>query len=220
MMTRRTVIWSPLLLGVRRAWSMLAKGVAPAGAGRGEAQARTGNLENGIWLENSNHKLAFDSKNARLLSLQSKIAPGQEFAIVHDQVPAFVIQYLSSDKQFVQIPSTAAKEVNVQSTGKALTADFTGLGGLDLAATVTVRLADDDPSSHWSISIRNHANLLITDVQFPFVVAPYHLGGKADSEALLQPMGTGRFWEAPKPEDLEPDSPHAWQFRPENSDAA
>ena len=61
---------------------------------------------------------------------------------------------------------------------------------------------DNDPSSYWTISIRNHANLAITDVQFPFVVAPYDLGGKPGSEALLQPLMTGRFFAAPKPDEL------------------
>ena len=184
-MTRRTVIWSPLLLGARRAWNMLAEGVAPAGAGRGEVPARTGNVGNGILLENSNHKLEFDRKSARLLSLRSNFAPDQEFAISDDQLPVFVIQYLNSEKQFVQIASTEAKEVNVQSTGKELTADFTGLGGLDLAATVTVRMADDDPRVTGRSPSAIMPTSLITDVQFPFVVAPYHLGGKAGDRGGL-----------------------------------
>ena len=150
-MTRRTVIWSPMLLGARRAWNMLAKGLTPAGAGTGSAPTPAPDGGNGILLENSNHKLAFDPKNARLLSLKAKIAPDQEFAVSNDPLPVFVIQYLSSEKQFRQIASMEAKEVNVRSTDKTLNADFTGLGGLDLAAAVTVRLADNDPLSYWSI---------------------------------------------------------------------
>ena len=34
----------------------------------------------------------------------------------------------------------------------------------------------------------------------------------------MQPLTTGRLVQAPHPQDLEPDSPHAWQFRPENFD--
>ncbi len=174
--------------------------------------------ETGYILENSNHRLEFDRKNVRLLSLRAKVAPDQEFAVANDLIPAFVIQYLTEDREFRQIASTEAKEVSIQPLGNALRADFSGLGGLNLAATVTVRMADNEPLSHWSISIRNHTNLLITDIQFPFIVVPYHLGGRTGSEALLEPITTGKIWEAPKPEDLEPDSPHAWQFRPENFD--
>src|SRR5208337_872942 len=97
---------------------------------------------------------------------KAKIAPEQEFAVASDQLPVFVVQYLSSEKQFRQIDSSQAKELRVRSSEKTLTADFTGLGGLDLAATVKIRLAENDPLSYWTISIRNDANLLITDVQF------------------------------------------------------
>jgi hypothetical protein len=199
---------------------MLAKGLTAGWAAGAEAATPAQNGEDGILLENSNHKLAFDPKSARLLSLRSTLAPDQEFAVSNEQIPVFVIQYLTSEKQFRQIASPEAQRMDVRSADGKLTAAFTGLGGLDLAATVTVRTQDNDPASYWSISIRNHANLSITDVQFPFVVAPYHLGGKPGSEALLQPLMNGRFWEAPRPEELEPDSPHAWQFRPENSDTS
>jgi hypothetical protein len=199
---------------------MLAKGLTPAWAVKSEAPAPASGGENGFLLENSNHKLAFDDKTARLLSLRSTLAPEQEFAVSSRELPVFVIQYLTHEKQFHQIASTEAREVKVQTVDKTLTADFTGLGGLDLAATVTVRTKENDPASYWSISIRNHVNLAITDVQFPFVVAPYSLGGKPGSESLLQPLMTGRFWQAPRPEELEPDSPHAWQFRPENTDTS
>jgi hypothetical protein len=216
---RRTVIWSPILLGARRGWDLLAKAFTLPVAS-GEAQPLAADSEGGIVLENSNHRLAFDSKTARLHSLKAKIAPDQEFAVLNDQLPAFVIQYLDSDKQFQQVASNEAKGTDVKSSGNTLTAEFTGLGGMDVGATVKVRTADNDPLSYWTISIRNHANLLITDVQFPFIIVPYQLGGKPGSESLLQPYATGKLWEAPKPQDLEPDSAHAWQFRPENSDAA
>jgi hypothetical protein len=219
-MTRRTVIWSPLLLGARRAWNALAKGFTPAWMAGSTPESPASGGQNGIALETSNHKLAFDDKTARLLSLRSNLAPDQEFNVSNEEMPVFVIQYLTHGKQFRQIASSEAHDVKVQIADKTLTAEFTMLGGLDLAATVTVRTMDNDPASYWSIAIRNHADLAITDVQFPFVVAPYNLGSKPGSESLLQPLMTGRFWQAPRPEELEPDSPHAWQFRPENTDTS
>jgi hypothetical protein len=219
-MTRRTVIWSPLVLGARRAWNMLANGVTSAWAAKGAVPNLPPDGERGIILENSNHKLEFDRKNARLLSMRARSAPEQEFAVASSDLPVFVIQYLTSEKRFQQIDSTQAQEVNTRTADDKVIADFTGLSGLDLEATVTIRTRENDALTYWTISVRNHANIAITDVQFPFVVSPYHLGGKPGSEALLQPLMTGRFWEAPKPEDLEPDSPHAWQFRPENTDTS
>ena len=228
-MTRRTVLWSSLLLGARRVWKFLSNSTALTRAGDADTLPITTGYQDSIIMENLNHKLEFDRKNARLLSLKATSALDQEFAVSNEQVPVFVIQYLTPDKQFRQIASTEAKEVDVRlaekpaSSGgkeKTLTADFTGLGGLDLAATVAVRTLTDDPLSYWSVSIRNQANLAVTDVQFPFIVLSYRLAGKSGSEALLRPYGTGQFLESPKPQDLEPDSPHAWQFRPENGDAS
>src|ERR1019366_10725011 len=99
-------------------------------------------------------------------------------------------------KPFQQIDSTQAQKVNTRTADDKVIADFTGLSGLDLEATVTIRTRENDALTYWTISVRNHANIAITDVQFPFVVSPYHLGGKPGSEALLQPLMTGRFWEA------------------------
>jgi len=217
-MRRRTVLELPILLGTRRAWNFLANSLAPFREAKGEAPPAAADRENRIILENSNQKLEFDRKDARLASFIAKTAPEQEFAVASPEVPAFVIQYLDSNHDFQQIDSTQARKISVELSGKTLRAVFTGLGGLDLAATMTVRMDDEDPQSHWSISVRNHANLAITDVQFPYLVVSYHLGGRPKSEAILQPLGTGQLWEAPKPQDLEPDSPHAWQFRPENYD--
>jgi hypothetical protein len=176
--------------------------------------------QDGIVLENSNHRLECDRETARLLSFRAKTAPQQEFAVLNEQVPVFVIQSLTTNREFRQIASTDAKEAIVKSKDGALEATFSGLGGMDLSAVIGVRIEPGSPSSFWSISVRNGANLLITDVQFPFVIVRYQLGGKLGSEALLRPLATGRFSQAPKPQELEPDSPHAWQFRPENTDTA
>ena len=80
--------------------------------------------------------------------------------------------------------------------------------------------AADDRYSRWSLSLRNGADLSITDVQFPFVVSPYHLGGEPGTEAVLQPFGPGVLLEEPKPSDLAPDCPQTWQLRPENGDCS
>ncbi len=217
-MTRRTMLWSPILLGAKRAWNALTIGIAgPWGAAR-ETPAAVPEGSSGTTLATPNHKIVLDEKTARLLSLRSTLAPEQEFIVSNDKMPVFVIQHLTAEKKFIQISSLDAAAVKIQTVDKKITAEFTGLGGLDRAATVTIRTEDNDPATYWSISIRNHADLAITDVQFPFVAAPYNFGGKSGSEALLQPLMTGRFLNPPKPEDLEPDSPHAWQFRPENTD--
>ena len=134
------MIWSPLWLGARRAWNGLAKSLMPEWAAKGASSAPAPRESNGIILKNSNHELIFDLKTARLISMRAKVAPDQEFSVASEQLPVFVIQHLTAEKQFRQIASTEAKEIKIHQAENRLTADFTGLGGLDLAATVTVRM--------------------------------------------------------------------------------
>jgi hypothetical protein len=171
-----------------------------------------------IALANRNHRLEFDPATAQLLSFRPA-SGGPEFIAGGGGHPVFVVQYLDSERSFRQIASTGARSVQVDETSPGqLTATFTALDGKDLDAVITVRTAANDPFSRWSLSIRNGAGLAITDVQFPFVVVRYRLDGKVASEALLRPLNAGQLLRAPKPKDFEPDTPHAWQFRPENHD--
>jgi len=188
-----------------------------------EKADRTGSFT----MDNGNHKLEFNPQTGKLESLRAITAPDQEFIQASDRDPVFVIQYLDEQNRFREIVSTQASEIVVNSVdqsgsgtaqGRLLTADFRQLGGLELDATVTVRTVPDDPLSYWSISVNNNTGLLITDVQFPFIVVPYHLAGGPGTESLLRPYWTGRLLKAPKPQDLEPDNPHTWQFHPENGD--
>lgn len=161
-----------------------------------------------IALANRNQRLEFDSRTGQLLSLRA--AGGEhELIAAGERHPVFVIQYLEG-KSFRQILSSDAREIQVRQQGNELRARF---GAKHFDAEVTVRM--DEPFSRWSISVRNHAGLRITDVQFPFVVLQYGAGGE---EALLQPWNGGRLIRAPRPQDLEKDTPIAWQFRPENHD--
>ena len=119
-MTRRTFL-APSLLPV-------------AGGLLGSLQPQQGRIAHG----NANHKLEFDPATARLLSLRA-LPTGQEFIQTSDTDPAFVIQYL--DKQrFHQVTSTQTANVSVETKPGLLTAWFQRLGGMDLDATIAVRV--------------------------------------------------------------------------------
>lgn len=175
-----------------------------------------------IILETTNDRFEFERETGKLASWRAKTAPGQELLEVGEADPAFVVQYLDSEKRFRQITSRQAEEIDVELEGdggedaQELIATFRRLGDLDIDVTVKVRASNDDRFSYWSVAVTNRAGLLITDVQFPFIVVPYEWKGAAGSERLLWPFRTGHLMESPKPEDLEPDSPHTWQFHPEN----
>jgi len=228
-MTRRTMIFSPLWLAAKRLGRFLPGPSRLSLALDESPMAQAPGSPERIVLSNDNHRLEFNPETGQLISLRAATAADQEFVPSNDRHPVFVIQYLGQESEFHQIASPQAKEVRVRASQKAsaegghekiLTADFNGLGGLDLAVTVTVRSRSGDPNTYWTLTLQNHANLRITDVQFPFVVVSYQLAGEPGSEAILQPYSNGRLFVAPKPQDLEPDSPHAWQFRPENGDTS
>src|SRR5262245_22464018 len=102
-MTRRTMLWSPMLLGAKRAWAALASGLTGPW---GKSQAAAGPVpagDAGTKLQTPNHTLGFDEKTGRLLSLRSVLAPDQEFVVTNDAMPVFVIQHLTAEKRFEQI---------------------------------------------------------------------------------------------------------------------
>ena len=105
--------------------------------------------EGRIALKNANHTLEFDRKTARLLSLRAATAPEQEFAVSNEAVPVFVIQHLTGAREIRQISSLEARHVDIESAGATLRAVFSSVGGLDLTATVTVRLDEQSPQSRW-----------------------------------------------------------------------
>jgi hypothetical protein len=171
-------------------------------------------------LETSTGTLQLDAANSRLVSLRHRAAPDQELILPGEHDPVFVIQYLDAGRRFRQISSTQAQTIDVYADDSgSVTGHFRQVSGLDIDITVTVRAAGDQPLSYWSLALRNQTGLLITDIQFPFVIAPYRLPGKPGSESLLWPLGAGVLLNSPKPQDLEPDNPHTWQMRPENSDS-
>ena len=176
-------------------------------------------------LETSHDILEFNPRTGALISFRSKAAPDQEFIHTRAADPVFVIQYLDGAHRFHQIASSRAMRIETrcetQPEGATiLTAIFRGLADFDLDVTVTVRASPQDRLSRWSLALRSKASLMITDVQFPFIVAPYHLAGAPGTEQVLWPYGPGVLLKEPKPQDLQPDCPHTWQMCPENGDTA
>lgn len=178
-----------------------------------------------VVLENGNHRLVFDPVTAGIVSFTAQHAAERGFVPRGIELPAFAMQYLDSGNQFRQITSSDAAKTTLQfnARSKSLTAKFERLAGHEIDVTITVRMANGDPVSYWGLSLENRANLRIADVQFPFIVVAYMLAAKDHAgfgtEWLLIPFWNGRLIKKPQPQQLTPDSPHAWQFRPENQNS-
>ena len=126
-----------------------------------------------------------------------------------DDHPAFVLQYLA-DGAYVTLDSRQSALAVTQGE-HSLTLVFTRVGGLDLDVTLTVQAHPDDRLSRWTATVRNGAGLLITDLQFPFVVVP----DEPEATVLLpevQGVLTGG-------QHRPPDEPRRWQFWPENGNS-
>jgi hypothetical protein len=180
-----------------------------------------------LYLETASDRLGFDSTTGSLVSLVAKAAPEQEF-IARGQYPAFVIGYLDDLRQYRLLPSSEAQDIQVQRrTGggeQVLTAYYSRVAGHDLDVAFEVYTGSDAPASRWSIHVRNEAGLPIVDVQFPFVICAYDLGGTPGSEAVLLPHGIGKLLRPSGDHGsretwrLDPDSWQAWELTSLNGD--
>ncbi len=167
-------------------------------------------------LETSTDTLAFDRASGRLVSFRTRAAPEQEFIASAPDHPVFLIQYLDGDRQYQQLDSRGAEacEVAVERSadGAIVRLVHRRVGGMDLDVTCTVSAARADPLSRWGLTVRNGAGIRIVDVQYPFVVCRYDLGGVRGRETIVLPRDFGSLVRAPTFEKLGPDSPYAWQF--------
>ena len=169
-------------------------------------------------LQTSLDMLKFSSLTGQMVSFRRKSLPQKEFILHQENDPVFILQYLDDQKRYRQLSSSQAKEIRTHLEDHRFQMMFHHLAGMNLDVEVTVTASPGDRFSRWNIALHNESNLLITDVQFPFIVLPYNLGGRAGSEELVYPFGSGTLLKAPKPEQLAPDDPHTWQLNPANGD--
>jgi hypothetical protein len=177
-----------------------------------------------LTLETSLDRLQFNAHGC-LVSLRSKAGAEQETIAWQPDHPAFVIGYLDEDRQYRLMSSADAQSVTVDRADdgetSTLTFTFHALAGQELDVTCTVGASRDDPFSRWRIRVNNRAGMIIVDVQYPFLVCPYDIGG-ASSPYILLPYWNGRLLHAAVAADLTrklvPDSWRAWEFTSVNGD--
>jgi len=163
-------------------------------------------------------RLEFDPNSGQLISFRRKSVPDQEFILHQLNDPVFLIQYLDENKRYRQLASTQAENIQIRLEKNTLLMAFERLKGMAVDVTVAVHASPEEDASRWSIALHNDCEILVTGVQFPFVVLPYTLGGAPGSEELVQPLGSGALLKSPRPQDIAPDDPHTWQLTPANGD--
>ncbi len=160
-----------------------------------------------------------DETTGRLASMQTSLAPGQEFVADVPGVPALVVQYLEVGA-FRELSTETATRTIVTSRegGERVDILLEAIGGRALDALITVTGSVRDEACRWTLRLENRAGLAVTSVQFPFLLVRYRLDGTPGTEALLRAWGPGALYRAPRPQHLQPDTPQAWRMVPENMD--
>lgn len=167
-------------------------------------------------LQTEQYSLALDDRTGGLRSLRSTQWPDQELLDpAQAAVPLCVVQYLDHAHRFQQLSSDQAGRCMLDrldtSREYRVRATFTDFGPLDIDLEITLRCPLDEPLSYWSCAMVQRTTLTITDVQLPIVVVPYRRPGHGPNQ-LLTPRDVGHLNRRPRPEELQPDYPDAWQF--------
>ena len=134
--------------------------------------------------------------------MRAQNAPETELVASVKDDPAFVIGWLDDKRQYKQSVSTENRQVQMTYDGGGeVTAVFRRIADRDLDVTIRIQASKTQKLSRWSIAVTNNAGIEIVDIQFPFVVCPYQLGGDARSETIVLPhgYGSGRLLHNPDP---------------------
>ncbi len=165
-----------------------------------------------ISLATQRDRLTLDLDTGRLVALCPRGDLGTNLVASAADAPAFVVQCLEGGEYRV-LDSRQAVLTATHTAGSATFA-FTGVGGLDLDVTLTVESAPDDRFSYWSAAVRNGSGVLLTDLQFPFVVVPHD-----PAAHLLLPEMQGILESGARLAERPRDEPRRWQFWPENGNS-
>ena len=173
--------------------------------------------------------LRLESDTLRLISYRRRDVPEQDFISFSEKHPTFVIGYLDLKNRYKFLYSYQAKNIETSSDeingSTCLSAIYSGIGEYDLSVTIKVKASLENKNIYWNIEVSNNGILRIVDVQYPFIVCPYDLGGVTGSEAIVLPhgYGSGKLVKNPaknyvSSQRLEPDCLDTWEFSSQKGD--
>src|SRR5262245_32047554 len=169
--------------------------------------------------------VVLNERTGALASFRASQAPDQEFlAPGHGEYPLFVVQYLDARGRLRQLSSLEADAVALTRRqgdhGDEIRIAFERVGELGLSATAVVRRQPDDPAVYWDFAAELPRPARVLNVQYPYAVVRYDLGGDRDGASLLRPWMEGRLHRRLRPHHFPPDSPDLWPLTPRNGDSA
>ena len=169
-----------------------------------------------ITLESRAHTVRLHPETGAVVSLTAKTFPTQEFIAWAPEHPVFVIQYLDEQREYQTLDSrgTSACEISQDQSGETdrVTVRYADVANMDIDVTLTITVSEHDDKTRFRLRLRNGAGLRIVDVQYPFVVCPYSLGGEPKSETAVVPWGFGQIIRSPTYSSLGPDDALTWRI--------
>ena len=171
-------------------------------------------------VETAADRLTFDGASGRLISVRHGASPRTELIAARAGDPVVEVGFLDEARVFRSVDDRTADAVRVRLERAdrgawRLTTSVKGLGGLALDATVTVRGGPADRSARWSVAVddRTPGRLRLTHVAFPWLALPVRR-----RMGIVRPFGAGQLLRGDLLDALEPDTPEAFQLRPESFD--
>ncbi len=142
--------------------------------------------------------------------------------------PVVEVGFLDAHRRFRSVDDRSAASVRVttERDGGAwrVTIAVARLGAMPLDATLTVRGGPDDRYARWSVVVddRTPGGLRLTHVAFPWLAVPIRGripgAGRSAANAIVRPFGAGQLLRGDALATLEPDTPAAFELRPDAFD--
>ena len=179
-------------------------------------------MEN-ITLKSSTGSMTLRGRDMAILSMIDR-ASGQEFIDASADTPAVVVGYLDKRKFYRNVDSRECKSIAVSAAEKdgAMTVEgvFTGFRGMDIVLTLRASASPGDPNFDFTVELQNRDGSRVIDIQYPFVLCRFDLGGERGTETIALPhgYGTGQIIKNPGESifgvarKLNADSNKAWEF--------
>ena len=116
---------------------------------------------------------------------------GQNLLAASTNARLFAVSLRDANGKALVLGSELGEFAGITRTDDGYELRYTKLGGLPLAATVTIRAAPQDALSRWRIALNNQSDLRLECVEFPCVSVPNDLRDTPDGAAIFWPGNEG-----------------------------
>jgi len=141
--------------------------------------------------ENSYYKLTLNGRTGAIKSIEKN----GRIMIDSDNVDRALFEICFRDPaqkgKVIRTSSSQAKQCNIKQAKNKITLTYSQFEGVDLTATVTVKVSKRSPFMKWNITVNNKTPYLMDYIDFPNVVVPNDLVGNGGDSRIFWPAQEG-----------------------------